>query len=133
MSEQTSSAARGRNLLLALAGLFGLLAVLAGAFGSHALAARFTPRQMEIWEIGNQYHLIHAAVLLALGLARRTFADRLSTAAGICFALGTLLFAGSQYTIALTGFKSLGMLAPFGGLLLMAGWACLIARGLRSA
>ena len=49
--------------------------------------------------------------------------------AGLCFTLGLLLFAGSLYTIALTGFRSLGMLAPFGGLLLMIGWGCLVARG----
>ena len=37
--------------------------------------------------------------------------------------LGALAFSGSLYLIALTGERSLGMVAPVGGSLMIVGWA----------
>ena len=50
---------------------------------------------------------------------------RAAGAAGWLFVGGTLLFSGSLYLMTLTGQRWLGAVTPFGGLLLIAGWACL--------
>jgi uncharacterized membrane protein YgdD (TMEM256/DUF423 family) len=44
---------------------------------------------------------------------------------GPCFAIGTLLFSGSLYGLALDGPKWLGPITPLGGLSLMIGWLLL--------
>lgn len=45
-------------------------------------------------------------------------------AVGLWFA-GMVLFSGSLYALVLSGTKPLGIITPFGGLLLMAGWLVL--------
>jgi uncharacterized membrane protein YgdD (TMEM256/DUF423 family) len=45
--------------------------------------------------------------------------------AGWCFAIGTMIFSGSLYLLALSGKKWFGAITPVGGLALLAGWACL--------
>jgi uncharacterized membrane protein YgdD (TMEM256/DUF423 family) len=69
------------------------------------------------------YHLIHAVVLLVVGLT-----PRVSKAATICFGLGILLFSGSLYVLALTGIAWLGAITPVGGLCFLLGWAALSGR-----
>jgi uncharacterized membrane protein YgdD (TMEM256/DUF423 family) len=39
---------------------------------------------------------------------------------------GTILFSGSLYGLALSGWTWLGAVTPLGGVALLAGWACLI-------
>jgi uncharacterized membrane protein YgdD (TMEM256/DUF423 family) len=71
---------------------------------------------------------------LAMGLAAfavRGRAARLANAAGILFLIGTLLFSGSLYVLALTGITRLGMITPLGGLSLMAGWVALALAALK--
>ena len=50
---------------------------------------------------------------------------RLVTWAGVCFALGIVLFSGSLYLLTMTGISKLGIITPFGGLAFLAGWLCL--------
>jgi uncharacterized membrane protein YgdD (TMEM256/DUF423 family) len=40
--------------------------------------------------------------------------------------VGTLLFSGSLYALALSGVRWLGAVTPFGGMAFLAGWACLV-------
>lgn len=111
---------------IALGGLAGLLAVAAAAGAAHlpveAAEARAVASavQMQGW---------HALALLGCGLwgAR---GGGLTHAAGLAFALGTLLFCGTVYAGALGG-PHLGVLAPVGGSLLMLGWALLGLSALR--
>ena len=39
--------------------------------------------------------------------------------------LAVVLFSGSLYALALTGTTALGIIAPFGGVAFLVGWACL--------
>jgi uncharacterized membrane protein YgdD (TMEM256/DUF423 family) len=50
----------------------------------------------------------------------------------LCWVLGIVLFSGSLYALALTKISVLGAITPIGGLLLMAGWAIVAIRALRS-
>jgi uncharacterized membrane protein YgdD (TMEM256/DUF423 family) len=44
---------------------------------------------------------------------------------GWLFIIGVVIFSGSLYALSLTGIKSLGAVAPLGGLALMAAWGAL--------
>lgn len=119
-----------------LAAANGFLAVLLGAFGAHALRARFSAledgaRRLEWWQTATTYHLVHA---LALGLAAVVAgraAGASSAAAGWSFQLGVVLFSGSLYVMALTGVRALGAVTPLGGLAFLAGWACLFSAAMK--
>lgn len=97
----------------------GALAVVFGAFGAHALKDRLTPEELEWWKTGVLYHALHAIALVAFGLFAR---ERNAGIAGLCFLVGTAIFSGTLYAMALGAPKWLGMITPIGGLLLIAGW-----------
>jgi len=67
------------------------------------------------------------AAVACVGLPFRT---RYPTA---LFLLGTLLFCGSLYAMALGAPRWLGAVAPIGGLLFMAGWGTLILAAARGS
>ena len=69
----------------------------------------------------------HAVGLVAVGAARLP-GTRLAV---WLLTLGTLVFAGSLYVMALTGMRWLGAVTPFGGLLMIGGWLVLCWRLLR--
>ncbi len=121
------------KLWLALGASYGFLAVALGAFGAHALKAKLTPDLLAVWKTGVEYHFYHALALLAVGvLARQLQPSGALTAAGVCFALGVLVFSGSLYALALSGVRVLGAVTPFGGLLFLVGWACLVRVAVKS-
>ena len=109
----------------ALGALSGFLGVAAGAFGAHALRARLAPDLLAVFHTGAQYQLYHALALLAAAWAAARWPGGASTAAGWLFALGTVLFSGSLYALALSGVRALGAVTPLGGVAFLAGWACL--------
>jgi len=109
------------NHYLLIAGVLGATGVAAGAFGAHALEASFSPERIDIWETAAQYHLIHAAVILALALYSRAGESRWRLPM-MGFTAGVLFFSFSLYGLVLTDITQLGMITPIGGLLLMLSW-----------
>lgn len=110
--------------------LFGLLAVVFGAFGAHALKSKLTPELLHSFETGVKYQMYHAIVLLVLGF-NLGFDNALDAAIVNCFIFGTLLFSFSIYALCLSAAKGeklrfLGPVTPIGGLLLVIGWALLL-------
>ena len=120
------------KLWLALGAAYGFLGVALGAFGAHALKEKLTPEMLGVWRTGVEYQFYHAFALILLGLWMRESASSLQQAAGWCFALGVLLFSGSLYALALSGVRALGAVTPLGGLLFLAGWACLLIGALKA-
>ncbi|QCX01690.1 DUF423 domain-containing protein [Aggregatimonas sangjinii] len=119
-----------------LGALYGLLAVIFGAFGAHALKKRFSEAQLQSFETGVKYQMYHAIVLLMLGfnLNLETSLERYMV---YCFALGTFLFCFSIYGLTLSASKGkklgfLGPITPLGGLLLVAGWGMLLYSFIRN-
>ena len=109
--------------------LFGsisaFIAVAAGVFGAHTLKSSLTPEHLAAFETAARYQMYHAlALFVAASLTQRGW--RLAPPAGWLFVVGTLLFSGSLYLIALTGISRFGMITPFGGLAFLGGWLCLI-------
>lgn len=110
--------------------LYGLLAVVFGAFGAHALKKKLTPELLHSFETGVKYQMYHAIVLLVLGF-NLGFDGPLDSAIVNCFIFGTLLFSFSIYALCLGAAKGekprwLGPVTPIGGLLLVVGWALLL-------
>jgi len=105
--------------MIALAGcLLAFSAVLLAAMGSHL----FDMKGMQgIWQIASNIHLFNAAGLLALAaLLAKLQSGPLKWAAWL-IVLGTLVFCGSIYTHVITG-RTIAMVTPAGGMLMMAGW-----------
>lgn len=112
------------------AGLAGL-GVALGAFAAHGLRGRLGPEAMAVFETGVRYQLVHALALLAVGWAAARWPGGGVQLAGWSFAVGTLLFSGSLYLLAVTGTRWLGAITPLGGLLFLVGWASLAVVALR--
>lgn len=113
------------KLWLTIGALYGFLGVAFGAFGAHALRTRLSADMLAIWKTAVEYQFYHALALLLVGLWIAQQPARALNVAGICFALGILLFSGSLYALALSGVRVLGAITPFGGLLFLLGWLSL--------
>jgi len=109
---------------------WGFLGVGLGAFGAHGLRA--TPSSTQAigwWQTATLYHLIHALALMAVGLVQLQ-GPRVALA-GWAFLLGSLVFSGTLYAMALGAPRWLGAVTPVGGLGMMAGWLLLAWRAYR--
>jgi uncharacterized membrane protein YgdD (TMEM256/DUF423 family) len=113
------------RLFLILGALSGFLSVAAGAFGAHALRARLTLEHLAIFETGARYQMYHALALLGVALLVDRWPGASLQWAGWLFVIGTVLFSGSLYALALTGTRWLGAITPLGGVAFLAGWICL--------
>lgn len=111
----------------------GFLGVALGAFGAHALKARLSAADLEIFETAVRYHLVHAVALLALAALAQRLPEGTASVAGWAFSLGILIFSGSLYLLVLTGPRWLGAVTPLGGTALLVGWAALAWGLLRSS
>ena len=117
---------------IGIAAILGFVAVAFGAFGAHALRARLSPDMLAIWKTANEYHFYHALALLLVGVLARQAPTINYGVPAACFLIGTLIFSGSLYVLALTGMRWLGAITPIGGLLFLAGWAWLAWIAMRS-
>lgn len=94
-------------------------AVVMGAFGAHLLKDSLAPAALDVWKTAVLYHLVHGPALVLYGLFER---ERKGRVAGVCFLIGTLLFSGSLYALALGAPRWCGAITPVGGVLLISGW-----------
>ena len=115
---------------LAIAGLLGATGVAAGAFGAHALQASVSSERVDIWETAAQYHLIHAAVILALALHSQPDESRWRLPM-MGFTAGVVLFSFSLYALVLTDLTRLAMITPVGGLILILSWLMVAIKALK--
>lgn len=113
------------RILLALGAVLAFVAVGLGAFAAHGLRGTLAPDLLATFEVGVRYQMYHALGLLAVGLAFARWPAKGIAAGGLLFVAGSVLFSGSLYLLALTGVRAFGMVAPLGGLALLAGWLCL--------
>lgn len=106
--------------------LFGMLGVAAGAFGSHYLKNKFTPEDLNIFEVAVRYQMYHALALIGLTAIIALINSNWVVGAGWCWIVGTIIFSGSLYLLVFTGIRTWGAVTPVGGVLLLAGWALLV-------
>lgn len=118
---------------LLAAAMSGLLAVILGAFGSHALKGRLSESSLAVWQTAVQYQFYHTLALLAVAvLLQRVSGAAWLSASGALLLAGLMLFCGSLYWLALGGPRWLGPVTPVGGLCFMLAWVCLAVSAVKS-
>ena len=115
--------------LSSLGAISGALAVMIGAFGAHGLegllkAGDISQRQFDAFGTGADYHLLHAVLLVVIGLLP---ARKLRAASAAAIVIGMALFSGSLYIYGLTGAVTAAMITPIGGVAYILGWGLLAA------
>ncbi len=121
--------------ILVTASILGLLAVVFGAFGAHALKELITVNAQQTFETGVRYQMYHAILLLFIGSTSHIKQKTKKTLLGV-IVLGIVLFSGSIYGLATNllttfDFRTIGFVTPIGGLLLISAWGLLIANFLK--
>lgn len=112
------------RFLLASGAIAMALGVALGAFSAHASKGAAHPEAARLMQTAVLYQLVHGLGLLILGALARPAASTWLVIAGALLLAGILLFCGSLWYLAMTG-KSLGVVAPAGGLAFIAGWIAL--------
>jgi uncharacterized membrane protein YgdD (TMEM256/DUF423 family) len=107
---------------LAIAGIFLALATVLGAFGAHALKAQLSPDRLQIYETAVRYHFFNGLGLLGIGLTLRFVDVPAVRWAAVLVLVGVILFSGSLYALTFGAPRPFGIVTPFGGLALIAGW-----------
>lgn len=119
----STSASRIRQI----AAIFGIIAVIFGAFGAHALKAQLSATALENWKTAVNYQFVHALALLLLATLPTNRLIRLSA---WFFALGIVCFSGSLYLLSIREILTIniafvGPITPIGGLFFIIGWVFL--------
>ena len=101
------------------AGLLGGIAIALGAFGAHGFKERLAliPEAAGWWQTVTFYLLTHAVAIGAIN-SRSVWPSRL-------WVIGSTIFAGTLYAMALGAPRWLGAVTPVGGASLIAGWIIL--------
>jgi len=103
------------RILLFVGGLSGAAGVALSAAAAHMGGGNV--------QTAASFLLMHAPVFLAIGLGADRFAGRtVLRVAGFVLAIGLLLFAGDLLARVYLENRLFPMAAPFGGMLLIAGW-----------
>lgn len=115
------------QIILVFGALYGMLAVILGAFGAHVLKKKLNENQLKSFETGIKYQMYHAIVLLVIGFNIK----HPTIILGWSFIIGILLFSFSIYLLILSEankkkWRFLGPITPIGGLLLIIGWIFLL-------
>jgi len=123
------------KIKVSIALFLGMIAVILGALGSHALKEVLSPEQLESFTIGVRYQMTHVILLIVVLLASYFDKDVKQTSFWLTI-VGILLFSGSIYLLnlqQLLGMKLsfLGPVTPVGGLFLITNWGFLALKALK--
>lgn len=113
---------------LSIAAISGCLCVALGAFAAHKLKDILSADALSVFQTGVRYQFYHTFAILIVAILYERFPNKLMKWAGNCFIIGIILFSGSLYALTVfhisdtTGFDKIGIITPFGGTFLIAGW-----------
>jgi uncharacterized membrane protein YgdD (TMEM256/DUF423 family) len=122
--------------IISTGAIFGMLAIILGAFGAHALKKVLTIEELSTFETGVKYQMYHALFLLFVGMATELSQKAKKTIYNLVV-FGVLSFSGSIYLLATNSltsfdFKVIGFVTPIGGLLLISAWGVLLVNFLKN-
>ena len=121
--------------IISTGAIFGMLAIILGAFGAHALKKVLTIDQLATFETGVKYQMYHALFLLFIGLS--SISQKTKRVIYNLVVVGIIFFSGSIYLLATNGlfipydFKTIGFITPIGGLFLIISWGVLLVNILK--
>ena len=115
--------------------LMGMIAIILGAFGAHALKKILTPELLATFETGVRYQIYQAFFLLLLPTFK-ILSEKTKSTIFYLIVLGVIFFSGSIYGLATNyltpfDFKTIGFITPIGGLLIIIGWGLLFYHYIR--
>lgn len=115
--------------MLVSASILGLTSVLFGAFGAHGLKELISVESLQTFETGVRYQMYHAILLLFVG-GSSLVTKKTKRIIYYLIVIGLVFFSGSIYGLATNtltsfNFKSIGIVTPIGGLLLILAWGLL--------
>ena len=121
-----------KKKLTVLGLVLGLVAIVLGAFGAHALKAVLSADKLAVFETGVRYQFYHAFFLLVVSCMGFLSESSQKTIYYLVL-VGILFFSGSIYLLAtnsLTSFNFdvIGFITPIGGLILISAWAYLLMK-----
>lgn len=122
--------------LLITGSILGILGIILGAFAAHGLAKLVNVEAIKSFETGVRYQIYHAFLLLILGST--TFVSLKSKKTIFYLVLiGLIFFSGSIYGLATNelsafDFKTIALITPIGGTLLIAAWIVMLIGIIRS-
>ena len=119
-----------KSKIVTTATILGMIAIILGAFGAHALKKFLSIAQLATFETGVRYQMYHALFLLFIGLFDE-LTDAVKKTIYYLVLSGVILFSGSIYLLATNDlisfdFKRIGFVTPIGGLLLIMAWGVLL-------
>ncbi len=117
---------------LSITALLGMIAIILGAFGAHALKEKLGVDALQSFQTGVRYQFYHVLVLLFVNSYSK-FSLKTKNTLSILFFLGILFFSGSIYAITVGGVNpaSIWFITPLGGLLFILGWLLLFFNFIR--
>ncbi|MEZ4801193.1 MAG: DUF423 domain-containing protein [Gelidibacter sp.] len=121
--------------ILVTASFLGITGIILGAFAAHGLKQLISPESIQTFETGVKYQMYHAILLLIVGTSQMV-QERFKRIIYWLTLVGILFFSGSIYGLATNAissfdFKTIGIMTPIGGLLLIAAWGALLINFLR--
>ncbi len=119
-----------KTFTLVVGAVYGLLSVILGAFGAHALKKIISAEKLTSFETGVRYQMYSALFLLIVGYILK-FESPSEKWISILMIAGTFIFSFSIYLLSMSeawnmNFKFLGPITPIGGLMMIISWAMLI-------
>ena len=116
--------------IISTGAVLGMIAIILGAFGAHALKKVLSMEELSTFETGVRYQMYHALFLMLIGIINE-LSQKAKKIIYNLVVFGVLLFSGSIYLLAtntLTSFdfKVIGFITPIGGLLLILAWGVLL-------
>ena len=108
---------------LSITAILGILAIILGAFGAHALKEKLGADAFQGFETGVRYQMYHVLALLFVNTYSE-FSSKTKIIISGLFFVGILFFSGSIYAITAGGIdpKLIWFITPLGGLLFIVGW-----------
>jgi len=119
------------RVMLLFAAISGFFYVALGAFGSHVLSKSLGSAEMAWLKTGLDYQAFHTLAILGIASVMLRRANIWFYWSSALLALGTVLFSGSLYCLALSHLKFWVYVTPIGGTCFLAGWILMLIGALR--
>lgn len=125
------------NKKLLIAGsILGILGIILGAYAAHGLEKIVEADAVKSFETGVRYQIYHAFLFLILG-GTSFISAKSKKVIFYLVILGLIFFSGSIYGLATNelssfDFKTIALITPIGGLLLILAWAAMLIGIIRS-
>lgn len=120
-----------RRAMFIFSAISGFFLVAFGAFGAHVLNKTLGATEMDWIHTGLEYQAYHTLAVMGLGAAMLYRCNIWFYWSSASMALGTVLFSGSLYSLALSHLTFFVFITPVGGVFFLIGWLLMLIGALR--